>query len=236
MTESLSAWLKTLFYSSDVAKLLSLFFQTIFNYVDRRFCFVFFTFGSSMFISIYVHTTLKDKNVISDHKNIRVCCITIKIEKKSCLKASIIIHDNAFHSLLPSDVQHNDTLPRKKGDEGRVGDCGSVYNFYICMIKISPLAKNKPAEISKHVGLGAAESSLAPEAPRRSAESLFSHCIFGFLAPPPFIPFCKTHLKAAAAPLLSSPLELASFSTSFSPLQHLPLLLRPPHGVTFEYK
>lgn len=81
-----------------------------------------------MFISIYVHTTLKDKNLISDPEN---CGLTIKNrKKKSCLKASII-HDNAFHSLLPSDVQHNDTLPTIKGEEGRVGDCGSVYNFFL---------------------------------------------------------------------------------------------------------
>lgn len=39
----------------------------------------FFTFGSYMFISIYVQTTLKDNNLISDPEK---CCLTIKIEKK----------------------------------------------------------------------------------------------------------------------------------------------------------
>lgn len=85
-----------------------------------------FTFGSCMFTSIYV-----------------------------CLRAPSI-HDEAFHSLLPSDVQHNDT------QRGVLGIADPFITFRFARSKFSPLAKNKPAEISERVGLGATESSLAP--------------------------------------------------------------------------
>lgn len=93
--------------------------------------------------------------------------------------------------------------------------------FCICMIKISPLAKNKPAEISKHVGLGATESSLAPEAPRpgrmRSAESLFVVASLLFW-PRPLYSFLQNSLlfsRRLSSSLLFQ-LFLFSISRSFS--------------------